>query len=688
MTDAFIDNILTCLKEQFQDEWIKEYLKDDDGSITESNKSKVKDKINKLLDITVDSFFKSLISGKYFVDTRKIIDKINRLREESNISLNQITSNFESDEFLKETLKGYVDVLKIFSSLYLGFIKLVQSQNENPNIDIVYQSNFDTDKKFEGIQNSKVKNDILLFKLIVLIYQIDHFFDDNENTYRAINFSTNNLKEFKESEYFVALKKKLNFLKYKWEIRQKSYKRTNFKLSKAYIIEDELFVSTNNIVNNSGIPKLQQWGEYIECYYELDDWDSKLNNITIDFKHEPYENLSVLKLVFLLKYFKDIDKNYKNIKEVVDEFERRYEENKNSEIRFWYNKTYLYALNNQFSLLLEQTNTDESEIDNLKSKIIQIQGKCNIDNYFIESKYIKYRLKYLKSIFENRNELADLSKYNNELDELSSSLKTYKEKLNWSKDNHNLLFQLPYEECLIDSDTSDISVFYASSISLPLPHQESQNIYESIDSELKELKQSVLSYENLKKEFNVIKDLKVKQDKTLEEIKKNQIKTFEIIGIVVAIMSFIFGSVQSFKFITDIYQAFLFTLTMGVCLILMICSVFFYTKKHKYKSKIIITGGVIYFIIISILLAFSIDKIGKKFQNKQYYKLDSIQKVQIYKIDSIEKKYIRKIYSIERKYNLKTDSLYIEFQNTVKPIKKNKTLSHKKGKIGHQLKNQ
>ncbi len=669
MADTFIDNILNCLKDQFQEEWIKTYLKEGDGSITESNKSKIKKKINILLGITIDSFFKSLISGEYFVDTKKIIDKINKLTEESNISLNQITYNFESDEFLKENLKGYIDVLKIFNSIYLGFIKLVQSQNENPNIDIVYQSNFDSQKKFKDVESIKIKEDILLFYLISFIYQIDHFFDDKEDTYRAINQSHNNLKEYQNSEYFVAIQEKLNFLKHKWEVRQKSYKKTNFKLSKAYIIEGELFVSTNDIVNNSGNPKLQQWEKYTECYYELDDWDSKLNNITIDFKHKPYEKLSVLNLVFLLKYFKDIDRNYKNIKEVVDEFERRYEENKNSEIRFGYNKTYLYALNNQFSLLLEQNNINESEIDNIKSKIIQIQGKCNIDNYFIESKYIKYRLKYLKHIFENRNELADLSTYKDELDELSSSLKTYKEKLNWSKNNHNLLFQLPYKECLIDSDTSDIKVFYASSISLPLPHQESQNIYESIDSELKELKQSVLSYENLKKEFNVIKDLKVKQENTLEEIKNNQIKTFEIIGIVVAIMSFIFGSVQSFNFVEDVFEAIIFTIIIGLSLVLMVSSIFFYTKEGKEKSKLILGLVFLFLLFVLGLLIYSINTTGKKFQKNQEKKIDSIQKTQIQKIDSIE-----------RKYNKKIDSLYIEFQNTVKTYQKNKTLSHKKAR--------
>lgn len=524
-------------------------------------------------------------------------------------------------------LKGeYIDILKIFSNIYLNFIQLVKSQNENPNIDIVYESNSGTVRFFNNVSSDNLRSKIRFFDLIAYVYRIDHFFNDSTSTYNAINQLENNLKEHQNTEYHTSIKEKVKYLKFKWEIRQKSYKKNNTKLSKAYLIDDELFISTDKIDYKPSIDKLKSWEEYIECYYELDDWKSNLNKITTEFKHKDYNSLSTLELLFLLKDFKDVNKDYESLKEVILEFEKRYTKHCHSEQRFLYNKTYLYALNNQFSLLLEQSNVNENSISRLKSHIEKIQKKCNIDNFFIDSKHINFRLNQLKTIFDNRKELEDLSKYKKELDSLSDSVNEYKKKLNWSKNNHNLLFQLPYEECLVDSNITDLDIFYASSIVLPLPHEESQDHYETINSKLKELKQLVLSVVSLNKEFSTIKDLQ-----------SNQIKTLETIGVFTAITAFILASIPSFSFVKDFYQALLFTGIIGSSLFLMVSMIFLFTRGFKkIQSWVLICLSIIIFSLTIFSLNNSINMVEKNIKNKYYQKIDSL-KIKNHKIDSIFK---------------------------------------------------
>lgn len=640
---ASFTDILTYLEENFENDWLDQYL-NVRGKITTNNKRLISSKIQELLKETIDVFFTSLISGEYSLDTSLVIQQVESLKTNINLLLNPVAiDDFNTQEFLWDALKvEYIDILKVFSNLYLNFIKLVQSQNENPNIDIVYEASFDTIKFFNQISDKDVKSKVQFYDLIISIYRIDHFFNDDVSTYKMINQLENSIKKHQAEKYFISIKEKLNFLKFKWEIRQKSYKRNNFKISKAYIIDDELFLSTDNVLYNPSLEKLQIWKEYIEVYYELGDWKSKLSTITNNFKHQNYAELPILKLILLLKYYKDVNKEYGNLKDVVKEFKSRYIENNSLPKRFSYNKTYLYALNNKFSSLIEQKNIIEQDIQNLKNEIERTQNKSNIDNFFIESKHIAYRINLLDSKFKNREELEDLSKDKDELDILTTDVCLYKEKLKWSKNNHNLLFQLPYEECLIDSNLEELNIFYASSIALPLPHEESENNYEKINDNLKELKQLVLSVVSLNKEFSTIKRLK-------QEIESNQIKTFETIGLFTAITAFILASIPSFTFVKEFYQALLFTGIIGSCLIIMISTIFLFTRGFKkIKSWTLIIIAIFIFLFALISLSNAIDKVEIDIKKNFIKRLDSI-KIEKNNIILKSKFYNPKEYPISKK---------------------------------------
>ncbi|OBX21546.1 hypothetical protein [Bizionia sp. APA-3] len=210
------------------------------------------------------------------------------------------------------------------------------------------------------------------------------------------------------------------------------------------------------------------------------------------------------------------------------------------------------------------------------------------------------------------------------------AVKLYKEKLKWSKNNHNLLFQLPYEECLINSNIDELDIFYASSIILPLPHEESENNYEEISEKLKGLKQLILSVAALNKEFTTIKELQ-------SEIKTNQVKTLETIGVFTAIMAFILASIPSFSFVNEFYQALLFTGIIGSCLLIMVSTIFLFTRGFKkIQSWLLIVLSIALFSFTLYSLNRSIDMVEISIKQDFSKKINSL-KVEQVKVDSLIK---------------------------------------------------
>ncbi|WDF63177.1 hypothetical protein [Flavobacterium sp. KACC 22763] len=570
------------IENSFPNDWLSAYLGEDDKII---NRKAFKKLFSNTLKKVVDSFFLSLLRGEYIINTGKKIKELKDLSDFINDQFSFLLENEESQEMVIKHVKvGFTDVIKVYSNLYVNFIKLIELQNKNPNLDILFDVDYDTRSYYEKI-NETNKDSIRLFDLTIFLFKLDHFFNDTDIVYKNLLQLERNINDFSAIRYTVLIKDKIHFLKFKWEVRQKSYNKNSIK---AYIVNNELFITTDVINFHSGSEKIKEWKKYIESYYELDNWKNNLRSQVNLFKHKKFDVLCILQLLQLLKFYKDVDSNIYNLSEVVNEFHRRFIKNEHTEQRYIYNKIYLYALNNQFSLLLMQNSITDLKINELREEIEKIQSKCNIDNFFIDFKYISYKLDQLNKKFEKREEFEDFAKEKTELDNLETAIKSYKHKLGWSKNNHNLLYQLPYKESLVESSINDLSIYYASSIVLPLSLEESENNFQIISDKYKRLNQLVLSVSSLGKEFDTIKD-----------IKSNEIKTLEIIGIFTAITAFILASIPSFTFVKDFNQALLFTGIIGCSLFLMVSLIFLFTRGFKKANTWIVLFSAIILLIIS-----------------------------------------------------------------------------------------
>ncbi|KIC61723.1 hypothetical protein [Chryseobacterium taiwanense] len=612
---------------------------DDPNTLKESElKSFLSDKLNKVS----DDLCKSIIVGEYVysdvqVTLIEIMSCCNRIYENilffENIQLHTFTEKF-------------VKIIKDINSAYLKFSKQIVIHISNPNTEIVFTTSkdFSEDSIFSSTFDDEVIQRCLnVFQLIGLA-NYDHFFDESISYFKSLLNFENRLNATKTpSKYFGIMHDKIVFLKYKWSVRQittaKYLKTTNHQ--KGYIIDDELIFIHQQPQFINDISKLKEWKEYLDCHYEFIDnsnfYNSKINHIVIN-----DDSLSLFDTHLLIKYFKDVKPNYQNLKETVEKFASR--ETEFTDNKYLFFKDLNYALNNQFSMLIEQSDINDDEVKQLKNKIDSLQNRIGYDNFFVDFKFLKYCIKKLNEFILNREALEVKAEILSKINEIRNLFISCERKIEWSESHHNLLYQLPYHESLVDYNADDIDkVYYASSFLLPLSVEQINKEFFDIKIEFQNKFNHFEILSSLDKEFGVIKEIRSKA----EESDKKSIETLTIFT---AIISFIVGTVSGFSFIDSFVKALIFILIFSISLLTFVLLIFISTKgidKILNQKKVIISS---YLGALGILLLlftyknmfddkFELEKSRalKEIGNKKY--IDSLNKIQDVKINKIENRF-------------------------------------------------
>ncbi len=613
------------LKEKFESqEWYNNFFIDDNSL----DNVLLKDFFATIINSSLIYFTESILTGEYVKDV-DIENKIESITSDITKIYNDfILSGKENQNFIT-SLEGFVNIFKLITSGYLNFARTISIYNKNHYVDMLFSSNVDNED-IESIDLwDDVSNNLKNFNNTIWISKLDHFFDESYDYLKALIDFEHSIKDNKDSFIHIgALKNKLFFLKYKWSIRQ----TTTSKLLghditvKAYLVNNILVTVLDVPELNSQNQQLLKWKQYLESHYDFAESSSFIFSKYEEIKFKSLNDLNYLELHFLIKYYKDVNKDYNNLLNVVLEFERR----ENDTDKLLYYKNLNYAYNNQFSLLVENPNASENEVDGLRTKISSLQNKTGNNNFFLEFKYLTFCVNNLERFAKNREPLESGTNLKNKIEEVRSLFTLCEKKISWSVNHHNLLYQLPYNESLIDYNSENIDkIYYASTFLLPLS-------VEQIRSEFEELKikfnnnynhYEVLS--SLNKELDVIKELKT-------QVEKNDKKSIETITIYTAVIAFIVGSVSVFNFIDSFYKAVIFTLIFSTSLSTFSLLVFISTKG--FKTILDNKKPIIYFYSIVVLLIFitfgfkyNSDVKNEKTKNEEFNKL--IDK----KIDSINK---------------------------------------------------
>lgn len=626
--------MITQAKETIENAFPKDWLK---SYVTSKQKrlrgEKLKDYLRPILESVLSSFSHSLVSGEYILN-EKIENDIDNLKHLISIALDDIgVRNADSQLHLQLVQYNFVDVIKAISTLYLNFIQLIRVHQEDPSVDIIFSSNPSIDKLL-SIRKTEQESieQLYFFSILSRVSIIDHFFQEGNQVYQElVDLDYSLRKNSTATKYKTSVFKKIAYLKYKWVLRQ----YTNEQSPKAYLLDSELIVPTQQLdyLTNSLLNDHSKWINHINSYYEVTIWENSLRAQANKLLKKPLKDLNVLELLTLLKFFKDVEKSFENLSDIVNRFKTLYSDKKGTFERSTYNKLYSYALNNQFSLLLEDDKTDFDKIRLYKSEILKIQTYCKIDNFFPEAKFLNYSLDYLEKKYDKRAMLSLTDEVDNELlKELDTSIEEYQKQLSWSTSNYNLLYHLPFEESLLRGD--DFDTYYASSVVLPLPVEKSTTDFEIIKLRYERIYLLFKSINSLSKEFNEIDRLKT-------EIKGSDVKTLEIIGVFTGVSAFILTSVSSIPFLQTLENAIYFEAIIGSGLLAMISLIFVFTRGALKRTELPWKVFIVATVLLASIVLFTKHTFREKETNKPALKdskpfqgSDSSQKT----IDSSQKK--------------------------------------------------
>ncbi|KQB38776.1 hypothetical protein [Flavobacterium aquidurense] len=639
-----INKITQLIREDFVDNvnWYSIYFNEQAVLVDNTGLEK---KLNDAL-LEVSKFYiESILSGEY-IKENNFETKLLANEESINLLLNS-NSPFDDLQFYEIVFKNFVTCLQLFLTDYSNFFKVIDIHNTHPSVDVVFSSSKNI-STFPLDLDEKVRNSYDNFSRILKLNQLDHFFDEGIGYFKdliELEKLINNSKY--PSPFDSAVILKLSFLKYKWSIRQittlKALKRT--ASAKSYLVDNVLISLQEMPTLSVGNSKIIDWKVYLENHYDSNNLPSYFYRKYDELKLLDVKSLTFYQLHFFIKYHTDIKPNYENLTNIVKEIERRESGFTNEKERFLFYKNLNYAFNNQFSLLVQISDSKKEEVEKLRNKIVAFQSRTSNENFFVEVKYLKFKIKSLEKLLKGRKALdteldLDIKVY---LEEIRLLFAECESKINWSKNHHNLLYQLKYEESLVPLDSGINDVYFASSFLLPLSA-------EQIDSEFQELR---IKFNNdfnhlevlgsLTKEFTLIKDLK-------SNVESTDKKSIETITIYTAVISFIVGTVSGFSFVNTFFKALIFLLVFSSALSFFVLMVFVSTrgvdfikrnKKHFFKA----CGFLVLLLAILCFFNHCENEASQKEMNVKYNrKIDSLNTIYDSKINLLKEQLKQEIY--------------------------------------------
>ncbi|KDN56706.1 RND transporter family protein [Flavobacterium seoulense] len=562
----------------------------------------------------------SLLAGEYIYnqDLKKEIDEIESF-------LNNVP-------FLHPELQGkfleFISAFKIGCAVYKTFIKNIENEYSNERVEYVFSFNEQVRQEYKKANLTESSESLVNYfstNLDLSIY--DHFFSSENGHFEAlykIQKYIEDLNLFEFDNITKVVKFKCDFLKYKW-IARKQQDKLNIHINidgDANDIED--YSPTNKTI--------QDWVELINSHYELyqQNWKQKIKQSVKNFKNTDLDKLNFLQIHQLIKFNKDVEKDYVKLTEI-----NKFLLSQNTPDANFYDKYALsiiknYAVNNTFSSFLEKNENIYQIKDQYKKAKGKVQGTVN--NFFLDKKYLGALLEILKKKSPEVDNIKFLDEYGELISsECQNKLDEYYANKEWSKSNNNYIFLLPFVESKVEIPELDIDelpfIFIPSSFILPTVNYQIETDYSEIRQKFKSLFFQIDTTRKIRKDLEEIKELK-------NEIQKQDYKSIEIISIFTAIITFVLSSIPAYKFIENVTESILFMIGLACSLSIFVMLIFFTTRGFVKNSK----AYIFYIFVLAILAGIVYYKLLREESNEVMIKKEldkSIDSIATKKIDSI-----------------------------------------------------
>lgn len=592
----YINEVRNLIAHNFSENWHSEFDSPDILDL-DIKLGKFRDRVYELREAIFQKLNASILTGQYCKN-----GGFSLYLQDLQHSLQSIPYPIPPNETVQQTFQevfndNFIEAIKVGISLYINFAVTVERRFRFDNRKLIHYSN----PKLSGILEKDSFDDDVNSQLDFLEANISVAYFDVELKPAIEDYNRLQTLRQRISEagniYSVLLKQKCDFLIAKWIFRQEHiHKEPVFSI----IDNEEIEINVDTYRTDN--PILSFWRKYIESHYELSrSWKAEIEKDYVEYKNINFEKATLKDLHRVIKYFKDVNRNLSQLTILRKEIQRRYEAARTSGTdseRYCYAIALNYAINNEFSLLIELSPQNEGEIASLYTEILLIQSQTTVKNFFPQYKYLELLVGQLEALYSARKALEFVSPARKIIDTCEQVIKTYKDNVDWSKLKYNYVFQLPYDESLIEIEGQDLPRIHVFSAFL-LPIYKNKYITEFGDfkQRVNNLKSSIEVFENVELEMREFGGLK-------KEIKDRDLKSIEIIAIFTSIVTFIAGSIPSFKYIETAYQAGLFMFALSSSLgvfILLILSITRGIERLKSNQRLIwafLLIGVVFWLLL------------------------------------------------------------------------------------------
>lgn len=580
----------TEYEKEFPDDWIDKL--DWSSSNAEESFKLGQKKISDFHRICFIYVSQSLLGGEYIYS----IKSHNRAKQvfERYWTQEHYCSRSSEDDFsfsLKEKLYNQYELLdNCIKDLFYDYTSFIISINEK--IEPISHKYIFKATTNPPILNTGNKYFRLLKDLIFPLCYIEHHLSFSKKNLERITVLLERIKYEKSRETDERCLKVFQLAVYKGSFILKKLLRKDDSFEILVDLQ-KTEITRNRIVGFT--PYIEELFSYFENIHE----DQPSTETVVKRNQQSiYEGRGSFKqIAHLMNYYCTEGGSKQQVERLLGDFDQKYTNIYAKSITHNFDKYALCTLRNfmyncQLSFLIQK---DECTIEDLCDEIEQIeniQEETRIRNFYPYKKAIGFLIKKTKTKIEERDTTFD---YNNTIKLLDSYLGKFDKNIDWCKSHCFYPVQLLLNECIVYIENDKL--FLPSSISRPIDYEKLERVRESFRADIEYIRNSVI----------YIKD-KIDTEIIKEELKNIEKRYLEIGGVLIGVVTFLFGSINIFSQKTSTPEHLLeSTIWLGVILIIFALLLFIIIENWKgaiSKAKIVICGILlaIYAIILGIFM--------------------------------------------------------------------------------------
>ena len=267
---------------------------------------------------------------------------------------------------------------------------------------------------------------------------------------------------------------------------------------------------------------------------------------------------SFLDIAILMDYYCSTEKSKEQIDNLLNTFNTTYYKLYQKEYKFKFDNHSLCTLRNfiyncRLSYLVKQKDFTIEDLKDEMLKIETVHSETFVSNFHPYKKAISFLIDKIQRMVESRNLDFD---YDKAISLLEKYLKKFDENIEWCELHKFYPIQLPFKECVIKIGDNDLII--PSSVTRPIDYKHLREDQSKYHTTLDNFKTSRI-YLDDKKDIQAVK----------EEVKGIEKRYLEIGGILIGVVTFLFGTINIFTQSSMNAQA-MFKSVLGLGMILVI----------------------------------------------------------------------------------------------------------------------